>query len=85
MRCSRLALTWAEGGWLAGCPQAPGARISRRHFTLVADDGATAAAFTAAAATVAAQVRQATGITLTAEPDLLGELPAYARLATHGG
>jgi UDP-N-acetylmuramate dehydrogenase len=83
---TRVSASWLMGaaGFSLGQRLAPGARISRRHFTLVADDGATAASFTTAAATVAEQVRQVTGITLTPEPDLLGNLPAYARLATHG-
>jgi UDP-N-acetylmuramate dehydrogenase len=84
---TRVSASWLmkAAGFSLGQQLAPGARISRKHFTLVADDGATAISFAAAATTVAKQVRQATGITLTAEPDLLGDLPAYARLSTHGG
>jgi UDP-N-acetylmuramate dehydrogenase len=84
---TRVSASWlmSAAGFSLGQQLAPGARISRRHFTLVADDTATAASFAAAAATVAERVRQTTGITLTAEPDLLGDLPAYARLSTHGG
>lgn len=60
----------------------PGARMSGKHFTLVADDGATAASFAAAAVIVAERVHEATGIVITAEPDLLGSLPTYTKL-TH--
>jgi UDP-N-acetylmuramate dehydrogenase len=74
----------SAAGFSLGQRLATGARISTRHCTLVADDGATATSFADAAATVAAQVQQATGITLTAEPDLLGDLPTYARLSPHG-
>ena len=58
-------------GFSLGQQLASGARISRKHFTLVADDGATATSFAAAATIVAQRVQQATGITITAEPDLL--------------
>jgi hypothetical protein len=43
---------------------------------------ATAASFTAAAAIVTDRVKQKTGITLHAELDLPGDLPAYTRLST---
>jgi len=81
----RVSASWLmkAAGFSLGQQLAPGARISRRHFTLVADDRATAMSFTAAATTIAERVRQATGIPLTAEPDLLGDLPAYARLSGH--
>jgi UDP-N-acetylmuramate dehydrogenase len=84
---TRVSASWLmkTAGFTLGQQLAPGARISRKHFTLVADDGATATSFAAAATTIAERVRQATGITLTAEPDLLGDLPSYARLSTHGG
>ncbi|WP_322768138.1 UDP-N-acetylmuramate dehydrogenase [Frankia sp. Cr1] len=83
---TRVSASWLMGaaGFSLGQRLATGARISTRHFTLVAGDGATAASFADAAATVAEQVQRATGITLTAEPDLLGDLPAYARLSPHG-
>jgi UDP-N-acetylmuramate dehydrogenase len=83
---TRVSASWLmkAAGFSLGQQLAPGARISRKHFTLVADDGATATSLAAAASAVAERVRQATGITLTAEPDLLGDLPAYARLSTHG-
>lgn len=84
---TRVSASWLmkAAGFSLGQQLAPGARISRKHFTLVADDGATATSFAAAATTVAHRVRQATRITLTAEPDLLGNLPAYARLSTRPG
>jgi UDP-N-acetylmuramate dehydrogenase len=81
---TRVSASWLmkAAGFSLGQQLAPGARISHKHFTLVADDGATAASFAAAATAIAKRVQQATGITLTAEPDLLGDLPAYARLST---
>jgi UDP-N-acetylmuramate dehydrogenase len=84
---TRVSASWLmkAAGFSLGQQLAPGARISHKHFTLVADDGATATSFAAAATAVADRVQQATGITLTAEPDLLGDLPAYARLSAHGG
>jgi UDP-N-acetylmuramate dehydrogenase len=83
---TRVSASWLmkAAGFSLGQQLAPGARISRKHFTLVADDGTTATSFAAAATAVAERVQQTTGITLTAEPDLLGDLPAYARLSTHG-
>jgi UDP-N-acetylmuramate dehydrogenase len=81
---TRVSASWLmkAAGFSLGQQLASGARISRKHFNLVADDGATATSFAAAATTVAQRVQQATGITIMAEPDLLGDLPAYARLST---
>jgi UDP-N-acetylmuramate dehydrogenase len=81
---TRVSASWLmkTAGFSLGQQLASRARISRKHFTLVADDGATATSFAAAATIVAQRVQQATGITITAEPDLLGDLPAYARLST---
>jgi UDP-N-acetylmuramate dehydrogenase len=78
----RVSASWliSAAGFALGQRLAPGARISTRHFTLVADEGATADSFAKAVAIVAERVRQATGITLTPEPDLLGDVPAYMRL-----
>jgi UDP-N-acetylmuramate dehydrogenase len=82
---TRVSASWLmmTAGFSLGQWIAPGARISGKHFTLVADDGATAASFTAAATIIADRVRQETGITLTAELDLLGDFPAYTRLTKH--
>lgn len=79
---TRVSASWliSAAGFSLGQPITPGVRISGKHFTLVTDDGATARSFAAAAAAVARRVRQVTGVTLTAEPDLLGELPDYANL-----
>jgi UDP-N-acetylmuramate dehydrogenase len=84
---TRVSASWLikTAGFSLGQQLAPGVRISCKHFTLVADDGATATSFAAAATEIAERVEQATGITLTAEPDLLGDLPAYARLSAHKG
>jgi UDP-N-acetylmuramate dehydrogenase len=79
---TRISASWLirAAGFRLGQLITPGVRISGKHFTLVTDDGATASSFAVAAATVARRVRQVTGVTLTAEPDLLGELPGYASL-----
>ena len=67
---TRVSASWLmkTAGFSLGQQLASGARISRKHFTLVADDGATARSFAAAATIVAQRVQQATGITITAEP-----------------
>jgi UDP-N-acetylmuramate dehydrogenase len=54
--------------------------MSSKHFTLVAERGATADAFAAATSTVAATVLDSTGVHLTPEPDLIGDVPAYREL-----
>jgi UDP-N-acetylmuramate dehydrogenase len=84
---TRVSASWLmmTAGFSLGERIALGARISGKHFTLVADDGATAASFATAAAIVAERVRQKTGIALAAELDLLGDLPAYARLTSEFG
>jgi UDP-N-acetylmuramate dehydrogenase len=83
---TRVSASWLIGraGFCLGQHITPGTRISGRHFTLVADDGATARSFAAAAAFVAERVRHHTGVALTAEPDLLGELPLYSKLTGCG-
>jgi UDP-N-acetylmuramate dehydrogenase len=80
--CTRVSASWLikTAGFRLGQHITTGTRISGKHYTLVADDGATAASFAEAAACVASRVKQATGVTLTAEPDLLGNLPVYAEL-----
>lgn len=61
-------------------PLADSIRMSGKHFTLVADGHATAASFAEASALVAERVMARTGVQLTAEPDLVGQLPRYAAL-----
>jgi UDP-N-acetylmuramate dehydrogenase len=79
---TRVPASWLimTAGFSLGQQLARGTRISGRQYTLVADDGATAASFTQAAVTVAERVEQQTGITLTAELDLIGDLPLYSEL-----
>ncbi len=80
---TRVSASWLikEAGFALGEHLAPGIRISNKHFTLVADGPtATAAAFADASALVAERVLTATRVLLTAEPDLIGELPVYRAL-----
>lgn len=57
-----------------------GVRMSSKHFTLVAEDGATAQSFAEAAMLVAQRAQKVVGVQLTAEPDLIGALPTYQGL-----
>ena len=84
---TRVSASWLikEADFTLGEVVAPGVRISAKHFTLVADEGATATNFTAASALVARRVEAATGVRLTAEPDLIGNLPAYQALTSLKG
>lgn len=79
---TRVSASWLmmAAGLSLGQQLADGARISGKHHTIVADDGATAASFAAAAVAVAECVRQQTGIALTAELDPVGGLAAYRTL-----
>jgi UDP-N-acetylmuramate dehydrogenase len=79
---TRVSASWLiqAAGFTLGEWLAPGVRVSTKHFTLVAIDDATATAFANAAAIVAKRVEDRTEIALTAEPDLIGHLPEYARL-----
>ena len=80
---TRVSASWLirEAGYQLGQRLLTGVRISGKHYTLVADDGASASAFAEASAQVAAGTLKATGIRLVAEPDLIGHLPRYAALA----
>lgn len=73
---TRVGASWLlrEAGYRLGQKFAPGVRLSTKHYTLVADQGATAAKFAASAAQMRQQVHQATGVTLTFEPDLIGQV-----------
>jgi UDP-N-acetylmuramate dehydrogenase len=80
---TRVSASWLieTAGFNLGEQLAPGVRMSTKHFTLVADGQlCTAGAFAEASAGVAERVRSNTGVTLTAEPDLLGTLSAYSAL-----
>lgn len=80
---TRVSASWLikEAGFSLGQQLDTGIRISSKHYTLVADDGATATTFAAASALVAHRVETTTGVRLTAEPDLIGTLPIYEKLA----
>ena len=79
---TRVSASWLirEAGYQLGEQLVRGVRISGKHYTLVADDGARASAFAEASALVAAGTLEKTGIQLVAEPDLVGHLPRYAAL-----
>lgn len=79
---TRVSASWLihEAGYSLGQSIVPGVRISGKHFTIVADDGATAGNFADAAVEVWQRTLEATGIRMTAEPDLIGQLPRYAAL-----
>jgi UDP-N-acetylmuramate dehydrogenase len=83
---TRVSASWLikETGFVLGERLAEGVRLSTKQYTLVADDGATAAAFAAAAEIIVDAVRKATGVQLTPEPDQFGDEPAYRRLAERG-
>jgi UDP-N-acetylmuramate dehydrogenase len=80
---TRVSASWLikEAGFHLGQLLDTGVRISSKHYTLVADDGATAATFASASALVADRVEMTTGVRLIAEPDLIGTLPIYEKLA----
>lgn len=82
---TRVSASWLikEAGFALGEALALGARISHKHFTLVADGSeATAASFADAAALVAQRVLAATNVHLAAEPDLIGDMPKYRALTS---
>ncbi|MFE9422250.1 UDP-N-acetylmuramate dehydrogenase [Kitasatospora sp. NPDC006697] len=83
---TRVSASWLIGaaGFTLGQPIVPGIRMSTKHFTLVADGHATAAAFVEATRIIADTVRQTTGVQLTPEPDLFGdEADLTSRLRQH--
>jgi UDP-N-acetylmuramate dehydrogenase len=79
---TRVSASWLmrEAGFALGQDLSGGVRMSTRHYTLVADDGATTATFVQAAADVQQQVAAATGVRLAPEPDPVGTLDDYERL-----
>jgi UDP-N-acetylmuramate dehydrogenase len=79
---TRVGASWLirQAGYGLGQPLRPGVRVSRKHFTLVADDGATATNFAAAALSMRDRVLAASGIALTFEPDLIGKDGAFMAL-----
>jgi UDP-N-acetylmuramate dehydrogenase len=79
---TRVGASWLlrEAGYHLGQTIRPGVRVSTKHFTLVADEGATATNFATAATLIRERVQETTGGTLTFEPDLIGDDPAYRDL-----
>jgi UDP-N-acetylmuramate dehydrogenase len=79
---TRVGASWLlrEAGYHLGQIIQPGVRFSTKHYTLVADRGATATNFATAAGALRQHVHQATGVTLTFEPDLIGRASAFERL-----
>ncbi|MET8676716.1 UDP-N-acetylmuramate dehydrogenase [Streptomyces sp. NPDC004647] len=78
---TRVSASWliGEAGFTLGSPVTGGVRISSRHYTLVADEGATAAGFASGIDIVRCQVLERTGVVLSPEIDFLGDwepLPA---------
>ena len=84
---TRVGSSWLlrEAGYTLGQILAPGVRMSTKHLTLVADGHATADAFAKAAKKIRDHVADITGVTLTFEPDLIGEQPAFDGLAWSPG
>ncbi|NBM14458.1 UDP-N-acetylmuramate dehydrogenase [Streptomyces sp. GC420] len=83
---TRVSASWLikETGFALGQWLAEGVRLSTKQYTLVADQGATAAAFAAAAEAVMDAVYKTTSVRLTPEPDLFGDEPTYRRLTEQG-
>jgi UDP-N-acetylmuramate dehydrogenase len=84
---TRVSASWLmrTAGYELGQQITAGVRVSTRHYTLVADDTATTAAFVDAAGQVQEQVLEATGVLLSPEPDPLGDLPGYRKLMDRAG
>jgi UDP-N-acetylmuramate dehydrogenase len=66
-----------EAGYKLGEWVRPGVRLSTKHWTLVAEDGATSACFIDAVADMQRRVEDSTGVTLVPELDLLGRSARY--------
>ncbi|GAA1920305.1 UDP-N-acetylmuramate dehydrogenase [Streptantibioticus ferralitis] len=72
---TRVSASWLirQAGFDLNHPLAPGVRISSLHYTLVADEGASAASFRKAVDIVLRQVLDRTGVRLTPEIDFIGD------------
>ncbi|MFC9233804.1 UDP-N-acetylmuramate dehydrogenase [Streptomyces decoyicus] len=70
---TRVSASWLirQAGFELRHPIVPGVRISSLHYTLVAEEGATAAGFRQAVDIVFQEVLRRTGVRLTSEIDLL--------------
>ncbi|MBI1758775.1 MAG: UDP-N-acetylmuramate dehydrogenase [Actinobacteria bacterium] len=79
---TRVSASWLmrEAGLTLGEHLTPGVRVSTRHYTLVAEEGATTASFVRATRITQERVQATTGVILHPEPDALGPLPAYRQL-----
>lgn len=79
---TRVGASWLlrQAGYALGQSIESGIRMSTKHYTLVADDGATATSFSAAARRLRDHVADVTGIVLTFEPDLIGVDPNFRSL-----
>ncbi|OIK02501.1 UDP-N-acetylenolpyruvoylglucosamine reductase [Streptomyces sp. MUSC 14] len=75
---TRVSASWLirQAGFELGAPIVEGVRISSLHYTLVADEGASAAEFTRAIDIVQEQALRRTGVRLTPEVDFVGERPS---------
>ncbi|MFD9206006.1 UDP-N-acetylmuramate dehydrogenase [Streptomyces sioyaensis] len=69
----RVSASWLirQAGFELRRPIVPGVRLSSLHYTLVADEGASAAGFTEAIDIVFQEVLRRTGVRLTSEIDFL--------------
>ncbi|MEU8912044.1 UDP-N-acetylmuramate dehydrogenase [Streptomyces nigrescens] len=70
---TRVSASWLirQAGFELGTPVVTGVRLSSLHYTLVADEGATATGFTRAIELVRQEVLHRTGVRLTSELDFL--------------
>jgi UDP-N-acetylmuramate dehydrogenase len=82
---TRVGSSWLlrDAGYRLGQHLAPGVRVSTKQYTLVAEQGATAARFGAAAAAMQRRVAEVTGVMLIFEPDLVGDDVGFADLLPH--
>jgi UDP-N-acetylmuramate dehydrogenase len=82
---TRVGASWLlrDAGYRLGQRLAPGVRVSTKQYTLVAEQGATATGFGAAAAAMQRHVAAVTGVALTFEPDLVGDDVTFADLLPH--
>ncbi len=79
---TRVGASWLlrEAGFRLSQPMRPGIRMSHKHYTLVAENTATASDFALAVETLQQQTLRATGVLLSPEPDLIGNDSTYQRL-----
>jgi UDP-N-acetylmuramate dehydrogenase len=80
---TRVSASWLirQAGFALGAPIVEGVRVSTLHYTLVADEGASAAGFTRAIDIVREQTLLRTGVRLTSEIDFVGEFVGEGEFA----